>query len=306
MATNQNKTESAGEWRHGRPSFKAFYPEFFLLALVTIAFMALAMKLSCNELKKAKSAESPEAASVETTFVPQCLELQRAFAQDVSIDELEIPEDASADTAAEPVVAVDSAQAEPVVEEPVVEEPVVEAPAVDAEPVEVAPETVAPETSPAATPAVSLAKTWSKIVWIWVVCMIPPLALWIWRGWVWICAVYGVYYELKVDPDNIRASTFLTTRGIFSKKTDSMHIGAIKDIQSKQTLFQKYFRGGVGTITLFTKDLTDGKVVMDNMPEPSRVFNSLDTLRRHYWGRGGFNTVGGDYPEGDDGAEDIG
>lgn len=301
MATNQNKTESAGEWRHGRPSFKAFYPEFFLLALVTIAFMALAMKLSCNELKKAKSAESPGAASVETTFVPQCLELQRAFAQDVSIDELEIPEDASADTAAEPVVAVDSAQAEPVVEEPVVE-----APAVDAEPVEVAPETVAPETSPAATPAVSLAKTWSKIVWIWVVCMIPPLALWIWRGWEWICAVYGVYYELKVDPDNIRASTFLTTRGIFSKKTDSMHIGAIKDIQSKQTLFQKYFRGGVGTITLFTKDLTDGKVVMDNMPEPSRVFNSLDTLRRHYWGRGGFNTVGGDYPEGDDGAEDIG
>ena len=267
MATNQNKTESAGEWRHGRPSFKAFYPEFFLLALVTIAFMALAMKLSCNELKKAKSAESPKAASVETTFVPQCLELQRAFAQDVSIDELEIPEDASADTAAEPV---------------------------------------APETSPAATPAVSLAKTWSKIVWIWVVCMIPPLALWIWRGWVWICAVYGVYYELKVDPDNIRASTFLTTRGIFSKKTDSMHIGAIKDIQSKQTLFQKYFRGGVGTITLFTKDLTDGKVVMDNMPEPSRVFNSLDTLRRHYWGRGGFNTVGGDYPEGDDGAGDIG
>ncbi|MDO5749196.1 MAG: PH domain-containing protein, partial [Planctomycetia bacterium] len=181
-----------------------------------------------------------------------------------------------------------------------------EAPAVDAEPVEVAPETVAPETSPAATPAVSLAKTWSKIVWIWVVCMIPPLALWIWRGWAWICAVYGVYYELKVDPDNIRASTFLTTRGIFSKKTDSMHIGAIKDIQSKQTLFQKYFRGGVGTITLFTKDLTDGKVVMDNMPEPSRVFNSLDTLRRHYWGRGGFNTVGGDYPEGDDGAGDIG
>lgn len=301
MATNQNKTESAGEWRHGRPSVKAFYPEFFLLALVTIAFMALAMKLSCNELKKAKSAESPEAASVETTFVPLCLELQRAFAQDVSIDELEIPEDASADTAAEPVVAVDPAQAEPVVEEPVAE-----APAVDAEPVEVAPETVAPETSPAATPAVSLAKTWSKIVWIWVVCMIPPLALWIWRGWAWICAVYGVYYELKVDPDNIRASTFLTTRGIFSKKTDSMHIGAIKDIQSKQTLFQKYFRGGVGTITLFTKDLTDGKVVMDNMPEPSRVFNSLDTLRRHYWGRGGFNTVGGDYPEGDDGAGDIG
>ena len=135
--------------------------------------------------------------------------------------------------------------------------------------------------------------------------MLAPLALWIWRAWAWICAVYGVHYEIKVDPDNIRASTFLTTRGIFNKKTDSMHIGAIKDIQSSQSFFQKYFRGGVGTITLFTKDLTDGKVVMENMPEPSRVFSSLDALRRHYWGRGGFNTLGGDYPEGDGDMGDI-
>ncbi|MGN0910588.1 MAG: PH domain-containing protein [Thermoguttaceae bacterium] len=297
MAANQNNTESTGEWRQGRPSFKAFYPEYFLLALVTIAFMALAMKLSCNELKKAKSAESPEAASVETTFVPLSFEPQRAFAQDASIDELEIPEDVSAEIAAEPVVDVaDSAQAEPVADaEPIVDE----------EPVDIAPEPVAPETTPAATSSASPAKTWSKIVWIWIICMIAPLALWIWRGWAWICAVYGVYYELKVDPDNIRASTFLTTRGIFSKKTDSMHIGAIKDIQSSQSLFQKYFRGGVGTVTLFTKDLTDGKVVMDNMPEPSRVFDAFDKLRRHYWGRGGFNTVGGDYPEGDGGMGDT-
>lgn len=90
MAANQNKTEPTGEWRQGRPSFKAFYPEFFLLALVTIAFMALAMKLSCNELKKAKSAASSESASVETTCVPLIFEPQRAYAQDSSIDALEI------------------------------------------------------------------------------------------------------------------------------------------------------------------------------------------------------------------------
>lgn len=299
MAANQNKTEPTGEWRQGRPSFKAFYPEFFLLALVTIAFMALAMKLSCNELKKAKSAASSESASVETTCVPLIFELQRAYAQDSSIDALEIAEDAAADVAqAKPVV-----EAEPIVEaEPVVDENPVE---IVPDPVEIAPEPVASETTPAATHSASLSQTWSKILWIWIICMLAPLALWIWRAWAWICAVYGVHYEIKVDPDNIRASTFLTTRGIFNKKTDSMHIGAIKDIQSSQSFFQKYFRGGVGTITLFTKDLTDGKVVMENMPEPSRVFSSLDALRRHYWGRGGFNTLGGDYPEGDGDMGDI-
>ena len=293
MAANQNKTEPTGEWRQGRPSFKAFYPEFFLLALVTIAFMALAMKLSCNELKKAKSAASSESASVETTCVPLIFELQRAYAQDSSIDALEIAEDAAADVA----------QAKPIVEaKPVVEENTVE---IVPDPVEIAPEPVASETTPAATHSASLSQTWSKILWIWIICMLAPLALWIWRAWAWICAVYGVHYEIKVDPDNIRASTFLTTRGIFNKKTDSMHIGAIKDIQSSQSFFQKYFKGGVGTITLFTKDLTDGKVVMENMPEPSRVFSSLDALRRHYWGRGGFNTLDGDYPEGDGDMGDI-
>ena len=293
MAANQNKTEPTGEWRQGRPSFKAFYPEFFLLAIVTIAFMALAMKLSCNELKKAKSAASSESASVETTCVPLIFELQRAYAQDSSIDALEIAEDAAADVAlAKPIV-----EAKPVVEENTVE--------IVPDPVEIAPEPVASETTPAATHSASLSQTWSKILWIWIICMLAPLALWIWRAWAWICAVYGVHYEIKVDPDNIRASTFLTTRGIFNKKTDSMHIGAIKDIQSSQSFFQKYFRGGVGTITLFTKDLTDGKVVMENMPEPSRVFSSLDALRRHYWGRGGFNTLGGDYPEGDGDMGDI-
>ena len=293
MAANQNKTEPTGEWRQGRPSFKAFYPEFFLLALVTIAFMALAMKLSCNELKKAKSAASSESVSVETTCVPLIFELQRSYAQDSSIDALEIAEDAAADVA----------QAKPIVEaKPVVEENTVE---IVPDPVEIAPEPVASETTPAATHSASLSQTWSKILWIWIICMLAPLALWIWRAWAWICAVYGVHYEIKVDPDNIRASTFLTTRGIFNKKTDSMHIGAIKDIQSSQSFFQKYFKGGVGTITLFTKDLTDGKVVMENMPEPSRVFSSLDALRRHYWGRGGFNTLGGDYPEGDGDMGDI-
>jgi hypothetical protein len=55
---------------------------------------------------------------------------------------------------------------------------------------------------------------------------------------------------------------------------------------------QKYFQGGVGTIRLFTQDLTDGVLVMKNMEEPSRVFNALDELRRRYWALGGIGGVG--------------
>ena len=269
----------------------------FLLALITIAFMALAMKLSCNELKKAKPAESPEATSVETTFLLWSFETQRAFAQDASIDELEAAEDAS-----EEVVPTSGAAADVAVEETAQEDAEVGGGLPELG--ETALEPVDPDTVPAEIASGSVAKTWSKILWIWIICMIIPLALWIWRGWTWICAVYGVYYELKVDPDNTRSSTLLKTLGVFNKKVDSLHISEIKDIRCEQTLFQKYFRGGVGTITLFTKDLTDGKLVMENMPEPNRIFSAFDALRRHFWSRGGFAAIGGVFSDGDGCMED--
>ena len=51
--------------------------------------------------------------------------------------------------------------------------------------------------------------------------------------------------------------------------------------------------GGVGTITLLTTDVTDERLEMKNMADPSRVFNAFDTLRRHFWSRGGMQLHGG-------------
>ncbi len=268
-----NANAPAGPWREGRPSFKAFYPEIIILTIVTIAFIALAARLSCAGTKpKSENAEPTPVTSATLFSTPQ------AFAQDASLDAPQPTEEAPAsDEAVAPIDDLGSLDAEPTAE-------VAETPA----PVETA-ETAAPQKAKSGLPA--------KILAIWIVCLGIPALLWIWRAWRWICAVYGVKFEIRCDDDNPKATTFLVTRGIFNKKTDSLHIAQIKDIQSSQSLWQKYFQGGVGTIRLTTSDVSDPVLEMKGMDEPSRVFNALDSLRRHYWGRGGMqlNADGSDH-----------
>jgi len=261
-------------WRKGRPSFKAFYPELILLTAITIAFIALGARLSCAEAKKAPSSEAvPPTVSSATPFPTS-----QAFAQDASLDAAATPVEPEAESAAIPV------------------EPEAESAATPGEPAKGAPE------SAEAKKSGSL-----KFYFIWGFCLLIPAALWVWRAFVWLTSVYGVFYEIRTDEDNPKATTILVRRGIINKKTDSMHIAQVKDIQSTQSIWQKYFQGGVGTIRLFTKDLTDGVLTMKNMEEPSRVFNALDELRRRYWalgGIGGFNGQAGNGVEAD-GVDDV-
>ena len=314
MANSPNSNEP---WRSGRPSIKAYYPEMFVLGIITIACIALGAKCSCSVIKNAKDAKPAEvtASAADCAFLASC-----AFAQDASLDEL-------AGAAQEPAAeepALELPAEEPVAEEPAAEEPVAaEEPAAPEAPVEAEPVAVEPvaETAsqtpaePTAAPENAKKKGWfanlfnfqtgTKVALIWIGCMIVPLILWVWRGCVWIYRIYGIRYEIRSDPDNPKATTFLITRGVFNKSTDSLHIGQITDIQSSQSLIQKYLKGGVGTITLFSKDVTDPQIPMKDMDEPSRVFNAFDELRRHYWGRGGMQLnsgAGGDI----DSAENLG
>ncbi|MBQ9800473.1 MAG: PH domain-containing protein [Thermoguttaceae bacterium] len=274
-----------GPWREGRPSFKAFYPEIVFLTIVTIGFIALAARLSCSGTKPKSENAAPTPVSSATLFsTPQ------AFAQDASLDAPLATEETPASQADENV----------------------NAPVDDLEPVEaVAPEAASVASTPSETETTPVASTPNetktenaasqatksgasvKILAIWGVCLAIPAFLWVWRAWNWIVAVYGVKFEIRCDADNPKATTILVTRGIFNKKTDSLHIAQVKDIQSSQTFFQKYFQGGVGTISLFTQDLTDGILTMKNMEEPSRVFNALDELRRRYWALGGVGGLNG-------------
>jgi len=302
-------------WRKGRPSFKAFYPELILLTAITIAFIALGARLSCAEVKKTPSPKAaPPTVSSATPFLTA-----EAFAQDASIDAAATPAEPETEAAATPVEPEAESAATPVEPEadagatPV--EPEADAGATPVEPeAESAATPVEPEADAGATPVEPKAEAKKsgslKVYFIWGFCLLIPAALWIWRAFVWLTAVYGVFYEIRTDEDNPKATTILVRRGIINKKTDSMHIAQVKDIQSTQSIWQKYFQGGVGTIRLFTKDLTDGVLVMKNMEEPSRVFNALDELRRRYWalgGIGGFNGQAGNGVEADelDGVDDV-
>jgi hypothetical protein len=275
--TNANASAApVGPWRSGRPSFKAFYPEIVFLTVVTIAFIALGARLSCAEMKPKSEKAEPKPVSSATFF-----STAQAFAQDASLDAPLTTEEASAAQADENAIASSADLGEPS-----------ETSAPQAEPENVATLPSETETNVAASQTAKSGAS-AKILAIWGVCLGIPAFLWIWRAWNWLVAVYGVRFEIRCDVDNPKATTFLVTRGILNKKTDSLHIAQVKDIQSSQTFFQKYFQGGVGTISLFTRDLTDGVLTMKNMEDPSRVFNALDELRRRYWALGGIGGING-------------
>jgi|BioPla2DNA2_1021312.scaffolds.fasta_scaffold24191_2 hypothetical protein len=282
--TNKNTAKpaaSAGPWRSGRPSRKAFYPYWFLVAIVWIAFIVLGARCSCDALKSKKAVPKEEQPVSETTSVSCDFALltSRAYAQDASIDELPSAEEPAAEeTVVEEPAAEEAAVEESVAEEAVVEEPAAAAPA-------------APQKS-----VWYKFSTWSlkyQLTTIWALCLTIPILLTCWVLFKMICKIYGIRYEIRTDEDNPNATSFLITRGILNKSTDTMHIGDIKDIKSEQSFVQKYFKGGVGTIVLYTKDLTDGVVRMEDMDDPSRVLNAFDSLRRRFWSRGGMQLGSG-------------
>ena len=307
--TNKNTAKpaaSAGPWRSGRPSRKAFYPYWFLVAIVWIAFIVLGARCSCDALKSKKAVPKEEQPVAETSSVSCDFALltSRAYAQDASIDELPAAEEPAAEeTVVEEPAAEEAAVEEPVAEEAVVEEPAAEEAAVEESVAEeaVAEEAVVEEPT-AAAPAAPQKSVWYKFsTWslkyqlttIWALCLTIPILLTCWVLFKMICKIYGIRYEIRTDEDNPNATSFLITRGILNKSTDTMHIGDIKDIKSEQSFVQKYFKGGVGTIVLYTKDLTDGVVRMEDMDDPSRVLNAFDSLRRRFWSRGGMQLGSG-------------
>lgn len=279
-----------------------------LLAIVWIAFVILGARCSCAAIKSKKAVPEEVQSSATATFSDSFaldffFPTSAAYAQDEPIGELPADEPAVEEPAQElpaedPVVeepAPELPAEEPVAEEPVAEEPVAEQ----------------SEPAPAAPKKGKFFKfsTWSiksQLAVIWILCLTIPVLLTVWVLIKMIWKIYGFRYEIRTDDSNPNATSFLITRGIFNKSTDTMHIGDIKDIKSEQSLWQKYCKGGVGTIVLYTKDLTDGIIKMVDMDEPSRVFNAFDTLRRHFWSRGGMQLGNGVHADGGDmGGNDL-
>ena len=305
-----------------------------LLAIVWIAFVILGARCSCAAIKSKKAV--PEEVQSTATFSDSfaldfVFPTSAAYAQDEPIGELPAAEETVVEEpalelpAAEEPVAAEPVAEEPIVDEPLVPEPVAEEPIAEepiaeepiaeepiaAQPVAEEPVAAQSAPEPAAPQKAKMFKfsTWSlkgQLTVIWVLCLTIPVLLTVWVLIKMIWKIYGFRYEIRTDDTNPNATSFLITRGIFNKSTDTMHIGDIKDIKSEQSLWQKYCKGGVGTIVLYTKDLTDGVIKMVDMDEPSRVFNAFDTLRRHFWSRGGMQLGNGVHADGGDmGGNDL-
>jgi len=97
--------------------------------------------------------------------------------------------------------------------------------------------------------------------------------LWGYHYTVYFYRVYTLYYRLT-------ERHLYSHHGLFRRVSDSMELVLIDDAQLIQTLFDRIFNGGVGTIILFcAADKTTGTLVMSGIDKPKEIFEQINSLR---------------------------
>ena len=86
-----------------------------------------------------------------------------------------------------------------------------------------------------------------------------------WLGLPWTFTKY------KVDNERLTCK-----KGFLKTETDEILLYRILDIKSTQTLGQKLF--GVGTVTLYCTDKSDGIMALENVKKPDQVRRFLSDL----------------------------
>jgi len=86
-----------------------------------------------------------------------------------------------------------------------------------------------------------------------------------WLGLPW------TFVKYRVDNDRLYCK-----KGFFKTETDETLLYRIMDIKSSQTLGQKLF--GVGTVTLFCSDKSNGVLPLENIKKPDQVRRFLSEL----------------------------
>ncbi len=94
---------------------------------------------------------------------------------------------------------------------------------------------------------------------------------------------YTISY--KLDHEHL-----LMTRGFLRQTTDTVLIAQIDDITKIQTLADRLFNGGVGTIEIYANDRSEGHLFLEGIDRPQEAFESLDLLRKDYVRRRGIKS----------------
>lgn len=131
--------------------------------------------------------------------------------------------------------------------------------------------------------------------WLWGICLFPPFCFWVYLWVVYLYRTLTIQYILEKD-------RLISKKGLFWKTTDTTFIPQINDIKMKQTLWDQWLNGNVGTIVLYTSDTTDAIQELKCLENPQEVYESIDTLRKEFIRRRGIKNLGGGFIGDDEGS----
>ncbi|MGD0089472.1 MAG: PH domain-containing protein [Planctomycetota bacterium] len=101
--------------------------------------------------------------------------------------------------------------------------------------------------------------------WLWV----PGLALAV------ACGLMAAYTAASIKSRRYKITRRLIEReqGLLVKRVDSLDLGRVKDVQLKQTLWDRMLN--VGTIEVFSSDKLDPDLLIEAIPNPRPVYEKL-------------------------------
>ena len=96
--------------------------------------------------------------------------------------------------------------------------------------------------------------------------------------WGYHYAIY--FYRVWTIRYRLSDRYLYSYRGLLTRISDSTELVYIDDIRLVQTLFDRLFNGGVGSIILYcASDRTDSTQVLSGIDKPRDVFEKINSLR---------------------------
>ena len=96
--------------------------------------------------------------------------------------------------------------------------------------------------------------------------------------WGYYYAVY--FYRTWTIRYRLTGSHLYAYRGLITRTSDTMELLHIHDVRLVQTLFDRLFNGGVGSLVIFCPtDKTDTELVLTGIDNPKEIFEKINSLR---------------------------
>lgn len=108
---------------------------------------------------------------------------------------------------------------------------------------------------------------------IWISAVVLTAILWVQFFTVYFYRIWTIRYKLTDQ-------RLYTYKGFFTKKSDSMELIFIEDMQLIQTLWDRLLNGGVGRIIIHSSaDKTDSELILKGIENPNEIFVRIDEVR---------------------------